>query len=420
MFEHYRTASPSGILLVVGLSLSVFTWAEDWPQWRGPRRDGKSAETGLLKQWPAGGPPLVWKITGLGAGYATVAVARGVIYTAGDIGEENFVLAFREKDGQPLWKAKLGRAGAPGWGGFAGVRCTPTVDGDLVFAIGQYGEIAAFEAGTGRELWRHDFLKDYGAKLPEWGFSESPLVDGDKLVFTPGGEKGAIVAVNKRTGALLWQTGEFTDEAQYASLVPATLEGVPQYVQLTMASVVGVSPDGKVLWRAARKGAVAVIPTPVVADNHVYVTSGYNIGCNLFKVARASDSFTVTEVYKNRVVMNHHGGVILVGDYLFGHDDRRGWTCQNFKTGEALWQTEDGLGKGSCVYADGHLVLREEKKKGSRIALIEASPAGYKEKGVFEQPDQSGKETWPHPVIANGRLYLRDQDVLLCYDLKAR
>lgn len=406
--------------MIVGLGWNAFTWADDWPQWRGPRRDGKSAETGLLKQWPAGGPPLLWKITGLGAGYATVAVARGVIYTAGDIGEENFVLAFREEDGQPLWKAKLGRAGAPGWGGYAGVRCTPTVDGDLVFVISQYGEVAAFEAATGRELWRRDFLKDYGAKLPEWGFSESPLVDGDKLVFTPGGEKGAIVAVNKRTGDLLWQTSEFTDEAQYSSLMPATIEGVPQYVQLTMASVVGVSPEGKVLWRAARKGAVAVIPTPVVADNLVYVTSGYNIGCNLFKVARAGDGFTVTEVYKNRVVMNHHGGVVLVGDYLYGHDDRRGWTCQNFKTGEAVWQTEDGLGKGSCVYADGHLVLREEKKKGSRVALIEASPAGYKEKGVFEQPDQSGKEAWPHPVIANGRLYLRDQDVLLCYDLKAR
>lgn len=420
MFVHYRTVPLSGLLCIVGLGLKAFTWADDWPQWRGPHRDGKSAETGLVKQWPAGGPPMVWKITGSGAGYATVSVANGVIYTAGDIGEENFVLAFREKDGQPLWKAKLGRAGAPGWGGFAGVRCTPTVDGDLVFAIGQYGEIAAFEAGTGRELWRRDFLQDYGAKLPEWGFSESPLVDGDKLVFTPGGEKGAIVAVNKRTGDLLWQTGEFTDEAQYSSLMPATIEGVPQYVQLTMASVVGVSPEGKVLWRAARKGAVAVIPTPVVTDNLVYVTSGYNIGCNLFKVARASDSFTVTEVYKNRVVMNHHGGVILVGDYLYGHDDRRGWTCQNFKTGEAVWQTEDGLGKGSCVYADGHLVLREEKKIGSRVALIEASPAGYKEKGVFEQPDQSGKEAWPHPVIANGRLYLRDQDVLLCYDLKAR
>jgi outer membrane protein assembly factor BamB len=420
MFAHHRLKALTGILCLTGAVLNLSATAEDWPQWRGPRRDGKSAETGLLKQWPAGGPPLVWKITGLGAGYATVSVAKGVIYTAGDHGEENFVLAFREADGQPLWKAKLGRAGAPGWGGFAGVRSTPTVDGDLVFAIGQYGEIAAFEAATGRELWRHDFVKDYGAKLPEWGFSESPLVDGDQLVFTPGGEKGAIVAVNKRTGALLWQTGEFTDEAQYASLMPAALGGVPQYVQLTMASVVGVSPRGKVLWRAPRKGAVAVIPTPVVADPFVYVTSGYNIGCNLFQVTRTGDTFAVTEVYKNRVVMNHHGGVILVGDHLYGHDDRRGWTCQNFKTGEAVWQTEDGLGKGACVYADGHLVLREEKKKGSRVALIEASPAGYKEKGVFEQPDQSGKEAWPHPVIANGRLYLRDQDVLLCYDLKAR
>lgn len=420
MFAHHRLKALTGILCLTGAVLNLSATAEDWPQWRGPRRDGKSAETGLLKQWPAGGPPLVWKITGLGAGYATVSVAKGVIYTAGDHGEENFVLAFREADGQPLWKAKLGRAGAPGWGGFAGVRSTPTVDGDLVFAIGQYGEIAAFEAATGRELWRHDFVKDYGAKLPEWGFSESPLVDGDQLVFTPGGEKGAIVAVNKRTGALLWQTGEFTDEAQYASLMPAALGGVPQYVQLTMASVVGVSPRGKVLWRAPRKGAVAVIPTPVVADPFVYVTSGYNIGCNLFQVTRTGDTFAVTEVYKNRVVMNHHGGVILVGDHLYGHDDRRGWTCQNFKTGEAVWQTEDGLGKGACVYADGHLVLREEKKKGSRVALIEASPAGYKEKGVFEQPDQSGKEAWPHPVIANGRLYLRDQDLLLCYDLKAR
>jgi outer membrane protein assembly factor BamB len=404
------------------LGLALTARAEDWPQWRGPHRDGKSAETGLLKTWPAGGPPRVWKTTGLGAGYATVAVAKGVLYTAGDLGEDNYVLAFREQDGQPLWKARLGKAGAPGWGGFAGVRGTPTVDGDLVFAIGQYGEIAAFEAATGKELWRRDFIQDYGGKLPEWGFSESPLVDGDKLIFTPGGEKGAVVAVHKRTGALLWQTADFTDEAQYASLVPATLAGAPQYVQLTMASVVGISPEGRVLWRAPRKGATAVIPTPVVAEDLdlVYVTSGYNIGCNLFKVARHGDTFTATEVYKNRVLINHHGGVIRVGDHLYGHDDRRGWTCQNLRTGEAVWQHEDGPGKGSCVYADGHLVLREEKKKGSRIFLIEASPAGYKEKGVFEQPDQSGKEAWPHPVIANGRLYLRDQDVLLCYDLRAR
>jgi len=224
------------------------------------------------------------------------------------------------------------------------------------------------------------------------------------------------VALNKRTGETLWQSKDFTDPAQYSSLMPAVLAGAPQYVQLTMASVVGVAPDGKVLWTAPRKGAVAVIPTPVVHQDHVYVTSGYNIGCNLFQVTRADEGFKAQQVYKNMVMIDHHGGVVLVGDHVYGHDDRRGWTCQEFKTGKAVWQNEDELRKGSCVYADGLLILREEAKKGSRIALIEATPAGYKEKGRFEQPAQSGKETWPHPVVANGKLYLRDQDHLLCYD----
>lgn len=405
---------------LAGLATLTPSFAADWPQWRGPSRDGKSTETGLLKEWPAGGPPLAWKTTGLGAGWATVSVAKGVLYTAGDKGGDNFVIALSEKDGKELWSTRLGKAGAPGWGGFAGVRGTPTVDGDLVFAIGQYGEVVAFEAGSGKELWRKEFIKDFGGKLPEWGFSESPLVDGDKLVFTPGGEKGAIVAVNKKTGETLWQTAGFTDEAQYSSLMPATISGLPQYVQLTMASVVGVAPDGKVLWKAPRKGATAVIPTPVISGDLVYVTSGYNIGCNLFRISKSGDALAAEEVYKNKVVANHHGGVIVLGDFIYGHDDRRGWTCQDLKTGEAVWQTEDGLGKGACVYADGHLVLREEKKRGSRIALIEATNAGYKEKGQFDQPTPSGKEAWAHPVIANGKLYIRDQDVLLVYDVKAK
>lgn len=398
------------------------THATDWPQWRGPNRDGKSSETGLLKSWPKDGPPLVWSSKGIGAGFATVSVAAGRLYTAGDLGADSFVHALSEKDGKAVWSAKLGKAGAPGWGGFAGVRGTPTVDGELLFAIGTYGEIVAFEAATGKELWRRHFTKDFGAEMPEWGFSESPLVDGNQVVMTPGGSKGAIVALNKRTGETLWQTKEFTDAAQYSSLVPGVLAGAPQYVQLTMASVVGVAPDGKVLWTAPRKGATAVIPTPIVHQDRVYVTSGYNIGCNLFKVARAGDGFRATQVYKNMVMIDHHGGVILVGDYVYGHDDRRGWTCQEFKTGKAVWQNEerDAMGKGSCVYADGHLIVREEAKKGSRIALLEASPSGYKEKGRFEQPAQSGKEAWPHPVVANGKLYIRDQDVLLCYDLRPR
>ncbi len=409
------------LLWTTALCLAAGTaLADDWPQWRGPQRDGKSAETGLLQEWPAGGPPLAWKTAGLGAGFTTVSVVKGVLYTAGDKGDDSFVLAFSEKDGAPLWSAKLGRAGAPGWGGFAGVRGTPTVDGERLFAIGQFGEIAAFESATGKEVWRKDFTADFGGKRPEWGFSESALVDGDQVLCTPGGPKGAIVALNKQTGAVLWQTKDFTDEAQYSSLVPATIAGAPQYVQLTMESVVGVSPRGAVLWKTARKGATAVIPTPVVQGDLVYVTSGYNAGCNLFQVTRSGDSFSAAQVYKNRVVANHHGGVILVGDHIYGHDDRRGWTCQNLKTGEAVWQNEEQMGKGSCVYADGRLVLREEKEKGSRLALIEATPAGYQEHGRFEQPDQSGKQAWTHPVIANGRLYVRDQDVLLCYDVKAK
>lgn len=417
MKTHLRPLT-TGLTALLTLTLSVA--AHDWPQWRGPHRDGKSAETGLLKSWPSSGPPLAWKATGLGAGYATVAVAGGRIYTAGDRGDDSFVLAYSEQDGKPVWSAKLGRAGAPGWGGYAGVRAVPTVDGDLLFAMAQYGEVAAFETATGREVWRKQMTKDYGGKVPEWGFSESPLVDGEQVVFTPGGERGGIVALNKRTGALLWQSEGFTDEAQYSSLMPATIGGVPQYVQLTMASVVGVGTDGRVLWQTGRKGRTAVIPTPLVRDDYVYVTSGYQMGCNLFHLTKAGDRFEPREVYKNRVLENHHGGVILLGDHVYGHDDRRGWTCQEFKTGKAVWQYEDGLGKGSCVYVDGHLILREEKKKVSRIALIEATTSGYKEKGVFEQPEQSGKEAWPHPVVANGKLYLRDQDILLCYDLKPR
>lgn len=406
-------------LLAVLLGM-VSTSAHDWPQWRGPNRDGKSQETGLLKSWPKAGPPMAWSAKGIGTGFATVSVAAGRIYTAGDSGPDSFVHALNEKDGTALWSARLGKAGAPGWGGYAGVRGTPTVSADLVFVIGTYGEIVALDAATGKEQWRRDFTKDFGGEMPEWGFSESPLVDGEQVVMTPGGSQGAIVALNKRTGATLWQTKDFTDPAQYSSLVPAVIAGVPQYVQLTELHVVGVAPDGKVLWRAARKGRTAVIPTPIVHNDHVFVTSGYGIGCNLFKVTRAADTFRATQVYRNIVMGNHHGGVILVGDHLYGyHLERGGWKCLAFLTGKVVWESEDGLGKGSCVYVDGHFILREEDTKGSQIALIEATPAGYKEKGRFEQPAPSGKEAWPHPVVANGKLYIRDQDLLLCYNLKA-
>jgi outer membrane protein assembly factor BamB len=343
------------------------------------------------------------------------------IYTIGDRGDSSFVIALSVTDGKEAWAAKLGKAGAPGWGGFEGPRAAPTVDTNLIFALGQWGELACFDPSNGAEQWRKSYESDFGGKRPEWGFADAPLVDGNALAATPGGSKGAIVALNKRTGALLWRSSEFTDEAHYSSLVPADFGGVHQYVQLTPRNVVGVAAaNGKVLWKASRKGDVAVIPTPIVADDHVYVTSGYGNGCDLFRISGTQQSQKADRVYSNnKVMVNHHGGAVKAGDYVYGYSDGKGWTCQEFKTGEAKWQEKDKLGKGSLVYADSRLYLRQEDRSGT-VALIEASPAGYKEHGRFEQPERSQANSWAHPVVANGKLYLRDQDLLLCYDVSSK
>jgi outer membrane protein assembly factor BamB len=403
----------------VSLSLACFVAAEDWPQWRGPNRDDRSAESGLLREWPAGGPPLAWKATGLGSGFSGVSIADNRVVTAGDRGPENFVIALDLAGGKQLWSTKLGKSGAPGWGGFAGPRCSPTIDGERVYALGQYGEFVCLETATGKEVWRKNFVADLGGAVPEWGYSESPLVDGNNMMVTPGGGQGAIVALNKLTGAVVWRSKEFTDAAQYSSIIAVDHGGVRQYIQLTQASVVGVAAhDGRVLWRAPRKGEVAVVPTPVFHDGLVYVSSGYKVGCNVFKVSAAGGKFASEQIYANKVMANHHGGVVLVGDHLYGYSDDKGWVCQELKSGAEVWAEKSKLGKGSLTYADGHLYLREEKKGNSRIALIEATPAGYKEKGVFSQPNRSDKESWPHPVISGGKLFIRDQDVLLCFNVK--
>jgi outer membrane protein assembly factor BamB len=406
--------------LIFGVTTFSFAASGDWPQWRGPNHDGISTETGLLKDWPEGGPPLAWKSRGLGNGYSSVSIFGTRIYTAGDKGAESFVEALNLADGKLVWSAKLGKSGSVGWGQFEGPRAVPTTDGDLVFAVGQWGDMVCLQAETGKEIWRKDFTKDFGGTCPDWGYAESPLIDGEQVVVTPGGGQGALVALNKKTGTVVWRSKEFTDAAHYSSLVVAELAGVRQYIQLTAANVAGIAAaDGKLLWKAPRKGETAVISTPIYDDGFVYVTSFYGVGCNLFKVTADSGKFSAEQVYANKVMANHHGGVIKIGDYVYGYSDSKGWTCQNFKTGAAKWEEKDKLGKGSLVYADGHFYLRQEDKKGT-VALIDASTDGYHEHGRFDQPDRSSKNSWPHPVIAGGKLYLRDQDVLLCYDVKAK
>jgi outer membrane protein assembly factor BamB len=402
-----------------GFFAAATTQAEDWPQWRGPNRDGKSADTGLLKEWPAGGPKLAWKATGLGKGYSNMSTAAGKLFTMGDKDGAGYVMALNPADGKILWATKVGAAGSPDpsqWS-YPGPRCTATVSGDLVFALNAWGELICVTAADGKEQWRKDFRKDFGGQPPTWGYSESPLVDGDQVMVTPGGSQGAMVALDRKTGRVLWQSKDFTDEAHYSSIVIAEIGGTRQYVQLTAASVVGISAkDGSVLWQAVRKGSVAVIPTPIVDGDQVYVTSGYNAGSQLFKVTANAGKFSVEQVWSQRAMANHHGGVVKVGDYLYGYSDSRGLACQSFQTGEIVW-SEKGKIKKCCVsYADGALYCREEDT--GTMVLVDASPTGYKEKGRFVQPDRAKEKAWPHPTIANGKLYLRDQDTLLCYDVK--
>jgi outer membrane protein assembly factor BamB len=407
-----------GARLLLFLAGAVLAARADWPQFRGTNRDDLSADTGFLKEWPAGGPPLVWKATGLGAGYSDISIVDDRIYTIGENKDSSAVIALNAADGKHLWTAKLGKAGAPGSPEYYGPRSTPTVSGDLVVALGQWGDLVALEASTGKELWRKNYEKDFDGRSPSWGYCESPLIDEGKVIITPGGSEGSIVALNKKTGAILWRSKGFTDSPHYSSLIFAEIGGVRQYIQLTAQHVVGVAAaDGSVLWTAPRPGRVAVIPSPIYSDGFVYVSSGYGVGCNLFKISAGDGKFTAQEVYASKVMANQHGGVIKVGDCVYGYSDGKGWTCQDFKTGEAKWQEKEKLGKGAIGYADGHFYLRTEDK--GTMVLIDASPEGYHEHGRFEQPERSSDKAWPHPVISGGRLYLRDQDVLLCYNVKA-
>jgi outer membrane protein assembly factor BamB len=416
MAEHMRLLYLSFLWAAITIPAAG---SDSWHQWRGPNRDGVSLETGLMQQWPAEGPSLAWKISGLGAGYSSVSVVGGKIFTMGDGPDSSLVIALDEATGKTIWSSPVGKPG--GGGGYPGPRCTPTFDDGLVYAIGQYGDLVCLQAETGKEVWRKHLVNDFGGKMMSgWGYSESPLVDGGKLLCTPGGGQGTVVALDKKTGALVWRSSEVKDTAAYTSIVAAEIGGRKQYVQFTDSSVFGLNPDsGKLLWQGSRKGRTAVIPDPIVHQDHVYVTSGYGIGCSLFKISRAGEQFEAAEAYSNRVMVNHHGGVILRGDHLYGYSDGKGWTCQEFKTGEAAWAERDKLGKGSIAYADGRLYLRAESGRGT-VVLIEPSPEGFVERGRFDQPDRSDKHSWPHPVIANGKLYLRDQGLLLCYEIKAR
>ncbi len=386
-----------------------------WPQWRGPKRDGLSTETGLLKEWPNSGPPMAWKATGCGKGFSSVAVSDGKVFTIGDGADASYVHCFDEATGNRLWTSPpLGKTG----GNYVGTKSTPTVEGDRVYALGQFGDLLCLNTADGKEVWRKNLVSDFGGRFADWNYAESPLVDGNRLVLSPGGKPGLLAALNKDTGAQIWRTQGWTDDVQYVSPVISEIGGKRHYITMSQQTLAGVSAEnGQILWRIPRSGSTAVIPTPVIYNDIVFVTSGYNVGCNAFKITTQGPRYGATQVYSNKELINHHGGVVLLDKYIYGHSDRGGWTCMDVTNGDVKWK-HFGVGKGAVVYADGRLYCRAEAGNGS-VTLIEATPEGYREKGRFDQPDRSNANSWAHPVVANGRLYLRDQDVLLAYDVRA-
>jgi outer membrane protein assembly factor BamB len=405
--------------------------AADWPQWRGPDRTDISKETGLLKRWPAGGPEPLWLAKDLGMGYSGPAIVGDRLYIMGTASGgtdksrpagngECYARAYDVGSGRLVWKTKLAEAGGPRKRKWAdGPRSTPTVDGDRVYCFTGGGVLACLKKSDGSLVWKKS-AREFKGSMGNWFYTESPLIDGDKLIFTPGGPNGAIVALDKSTGSTKWVCKEFTDKAEYSSIIAVNHGNGRQYIQRSQKNVVGVAADsGKQLWKVPFDGRTAVIPTPIYSDGFVFVAAGYGKGSKLIKIDannRASDA-----VAQRPIMINHHGGVILLDGHLYGHCDKKGWLCLEFKTGKEVWASKK-FGKGAITYADGHFYCLDERS--GNVALVEASTDGWKEKSRFKLTAQtqrrpSGK-VWTHPVVCNGRLYLRDQELLSCYDIRAK
>ena len=392
----------------------------DWPQWQGPERTAVSKETGLLKSWPKGGPPLAWKAEGLGGGFSTPSVAAGRVFGMSYRGEDEVVWALEEATGRPLWTTRIAAANRKVGHG-SGSRSTPTVDGELLYCVGVSGDLVCLEAATGKIRWQKNMPKEFsGRMMSGWGYSESPLIDGDKVIATPGGKMATLVALDKKSGELIWRAAvPEGDGAGYASVIAADVQGQRQYIQFLGRGVVGVAAyDGRFLWRWNRPAnGTANCSTPVYHDGTVFAASAYGTGGGLVRLTRDGDGVQAREAYFLSKMQNHHGGMVLVDGYLYG-TGANSLLCVEFKTGKLMWESREP-GKGSICYADGRLYCRNEGGKGT-LYLVEANPERYVEHGRFDQPNRSNLSAWPHPLIANGKLYVRDQDVLLCFDVKQK
>jgi hypothetical protein len=416
--------------------------AADWPQWRVPDRTGVSKETGLLKSWPKDGPKLLWTYKNAGLGFSSFAIVEGKLYTLGTREEDEIIIAL-DNDGNELWTAKIGPIftfKANEWGD--GPRSTPTIDGKYLYALGGQGDLLCVDiTAKGKEIWRKNLIKDFGGEMmTEWGYSESPLVDGMLLVCTPGGDKGTMIALDKSSGATIWQSKELKHKAPYSSIMPADIHGVRQYIQTSYSDedeggyVNGIrAKDGKLLWSMSifKGHSYNISPTPIVKDNLVYVTSGGTPGgarCHLFELDK---NFKATEQFSKenqKTVKNNHGGVVLIDGFIYGHSYGLGWICQEMKSpGDVIWNEKQAFtcASGSITAADGMLYLYSDK---GEVGLVEPNSKAFKLVRQFMIPEKSkipqkrttsrGSKIWTHPVIADGRLHLRDHEFIFCFDFK--
>jgi outer membrane protein assembly factor BamB len=399
-------------LVVTGLCLQ----ADDWPGFRGPLRDGKSAEKGLLASWPKEGPALVWKITDAGDALSGMAIAGGRLYTMGQYEDGQYTLCYDLGDGKQLWKTRNGATFTNSFGD--GPRCTPTLDGDMLFALGAQGDLQCLQAANGSEKWKLNILEEFGGQNIGWGISESPLVDGDRVIVTPGGTGGTMVALYKSSGRPVWQSRDpnanGAEQAGYASPLLITLGDQRQIVTFTSKGAYGANArDGKFLWRYDQvANSTANCSSPVYHNGKILYSSDYGTGCALLEL---KPDGTASEVYFNKNLKSHHGGYVLVDGHVYGFDSSN-LVCLEWETGKVKWK-DRSVGKGSVTYADGKLYVLSEN---GVMGLVNASHAAYSEISRFKLPDLSGRSTWVYPVISNGRLYLRDQQIILCYDIKAK
>jgi outer membrane protein assembly factor BamB len=390
----------------------------DWATWLGPDRNGKSTETGLLTSWPEGGPKSVWKVTGLGEGYSSMAAAGDRLYTQGQEGQQQFVVALDAASGEQVWKTLTGQAFENYRGN--GPRGMPQVDGDRLYAVGSDGTLVCLETETGRRVWGFNYIDKLSSPVPKWGFSEQPLVDGDRLIINPGGQGSGIVALNKATGDVIWQAQD--DLPGYSSVVALDFAGVHIYTVMTSSAAIGVdAKDGSLLWRYEKvSNRVANVATPLYSNGHVFYSSDYDTGCALLKLTTKAGKVSATEVYFSRAMQNHYTTSIKVGDFLYGFSGNQPGilVAMNFMTGEVAWR-DRSVEKGNCVFAENLLYCQGESGK---IGLIDASPEGYREVSRFELQEVGESwgpagSMWTVPAIADGRLYLRDQDNLYAYDI---